>query len=233
DLKTGWLVGATPWRQQVALLIGVVGGAAVMPPILDLLYHAFGFANAMPRAGMDAGQALSAPQATLMTAIATGIFTHALNWTMLEIGVAVGIGLIVVDLLLKRGLAGGRKASLPVLAVGIGVYLPPVVSTPLVVGAILAWRIERTLRRRAARAGVPFAEYAELPQRRALLLASGLIVGESLLGVVMAAVIGFSGHDAPFALVGAGFEPIAEALSVAVFIGVCVLFRRRVVRSAA
>ncbi|MGI4855456.1 MAG: OPT family oligopeptide transporter [Janthinobacterium lividum] len=254
DLKTGWLVGATPWRQQVALLIGVVVGAAVMPPILDLLYHAFGFAGALPRAGMDASQVLSAPQATLMASIATGIFTHALNWTMLEIGVAVGIVLIVVDLLLKRaaatkrgaatgGSAGRRDAGhagedkqsvgLPVLAVGIGVYLPPVVSMPLVVGAVLAWSIERTLRRRAARAGLPYTEYAELPQRRALLLASGLIVGESLLGVVMAAVIGFSGNDAPFAIAGASFEPIAEALSVVVFLGVCFLFRRRVLRSAA
>ena len=89
-LKTGWLVGATPWRQQVALLIGCVLGAAVISPVLELLYNAYGFADAMPREGMDPGQALSAPQATLMLAIARGIFSHQLNWTMILIGMAVG-----------------------------------------------------------------------------------------------------------------------------------------------
>ena len=102
DLKTGWLVGATPWRQQVALLIGCVLGAAVISPVLELLYNAYGFADAMPREGMDPGQAPSAPQATLMLAIARGIFSHQLNWTMILIGMAVGVGLIAVDAIMQR-----------------------------------------------------------------------------------------------------------------------------------
>ncbi|KAG0777174.1 hypothetical protein G6F22_012055 [Rhizopus arrhizus] len=150
DLKTGWLVGATPWRQQVALLIGCVVGAAVISPVLELLYNAYGFADAMPRDGMDPAQALSAPQATLMLAIARGIFTHQLNWTMILIGMAVGVGLIVVDEILKRTC---RVARIPVLAVGIGIYLPPTVAAPIVAGAVLAWLLERALRRRAAAAG--------------------------------------------------------------------------------
>ena len=121
DLKTGWLVGATPWRQQVALLIGCVLGAAVISPVLELLYNAYGFADAMPREGMDPGQALSAPQATLMLAIARGIFSHQLNWTMILIGMAVGVGLIAVDAIMQRTC---RVARMPVLAVGIGIYLP-------------------------------------------------------------------------------------------------------------
>src|SRR5690606_33192786 len=119
DLKTGWLVGATPWRQQVALLIGCVVGAIVISPILELLYNAYGFADAWPHAGMDPAQALSAPQATLLLAIARGIFTHQLNWGMIVIGMAVGVGLIVVDGILKRTC---RVARMPVLAVGIGIY---------------------------------------------------------------------------------------------------------------
>ncbi|OZI51173.1 OPT family oligopeptide transporter [Bordetella genomosp. 4] len=226
DLKTGWLVGATPWRQQVALLIGCVVGAAVISPILELLYNAYGFADALPHAGMDPDQALSAPQATLMLAIARGIFTHQLNWAMILIGMAVGVGLIVVDGILKRTC---RVARMPVLAVGIGIYLPPTVSAPLVVGALLAWLIERALRRRAEQAGQPYDSYAALPNRRGTLLASGLIVGESLVGVLMAAIIGASGSEAPLALAGADFAPIANWLGLAVFASVAVLFYRRIV----
>jgi putative OPT family oligopeptide transporter len=226
DLKTGWLVGATPWRQQVALLIGCVVGAIVIAPILDLLYNAYGFAGVLPRPDMDSSQALSAPQATLMLAIAQGIFTHQLNWLMIVIGVAIGIALIVLDGILARTC---HVARLPVLAVGIGIYLPPTVSAPLVVGAFLAWLIERSLRRRAKQANQAYSEYAELPNRRGTLIASGLIVGESLVGVLMAAIIGASGVAAPLALVGEGFENIANWLGLAVFTIVAILFYRRVV----
>ena len=117
--KTGYLVGATPWRQQVALIVGCIVGALVIPPVLELLYSAYGFTGALPREGMDPGQALAAPQATLMTAIASGIFHDALNWNMILIGVALGIALILVDLLLRRT----GKACLPVLAVGLVVLV--------------------------------------------------------------------------------------------------------------
>ncbi|MVW71820.1 OPT family oligopeptide transporter [Bordetella sp. 15P40C-2] len=226
DLKTGWLVGATPWRQQVALLIGCVVGAIVISPILELLYNAYGFAGALPRPEMDPAQALSAPQATLMLAIAQGIFTHQLNWLMIVIGMAVGIGLIVLDAILKRTC---RVARMPVLAVGIGIYLPPTVSTSLVVGAVLAWLIERALRRRAERTGQSYDAFAEPHIRRGTLMASGMIVGESLIGVLMAAIIGATGNEAPLALLGADFASVAEWLGLAVFAAVAVWFYRRVV----
>ncbi|MBO9328495.1 oligopeptide transporter, OPT family [Achromobacter xylosoxidans] len=229
DLKTGWLVGATPWRQQVALLIGCVAGAAVISPVLELLYNAYGFADSMPREGMDPAQALSAPQATLMLAIARGIFTHQLNWTMIVIGMLVGLGLILVDQVLKRTC---RVARMPVLAVGIGIYLPPTVAAPIVAGAVLAWLLERALRRRAAAAGQPYEQFADAANRRGVLIASGLIVGESLVGVLMAAVIGAAGTEAPLAIAGAGFEHIASYLGLAVFVLVAVLFWRRVLRLA-
>ena len=229
DLKTGWLVGATPWRQQVALLIGCVLGAAVISPVLELLYNAYGFADAMPREGMDPGQALSAPQATLMLAIARGIFSHQLNWTMILIGMAVGVGLIAVDAIMQRTC---RVARMPVLAVGIGIYLPPTVAAPLVAGALLAWALERALRRRAAAAGQRYDDYADAANRRGVLIASGLIVGESLVGVLMAAIIGASGSEAPLALVGADFGVTASYLGLAVFAFVAVLFWRRVMRLA-
>jgi putative OPT family oligopeptide transporter len=225
DLKTGQLVGATPWRQQVALLVGCVVGALIIPPVLNLLYNAYGFTGALPRAGMDPAQALAAPQATLMTAIATGIFTRELNWTMLAIGIALGIVLIVVDWLLERR---GGMARLPVLAVGIGIYLPPVVSAALFFGAALGWLIDRALRRRAAAQGAAFEDYAEKPRQRGILVASGLIVGESLVGVLLAAVIGFTGKDTPLALVSSSFEAVGQWLGLAAFVLILSAFARRI-----
>ncbi len=225
DLKTGWLVGATPWRQQVALLIGCLVGAAVISPVLDLLYNAYGFAGALPRPDMDPDRALSAPQASLMLAIARGIFLRDLNWTMILIGMGVGVALILLDQLLKRHC---RVARMPVLAVGIGIYLPPSVSAPIVVGAVLAWVLDRLLRRRAQARGLPVAEYAAPARRRGVLLASGLIVGESLVGVLMAAVIGATQQDAPLALAGPGFARTAQWLGLAAFALVVAGFGRRV-----
>ena len=222
DLKTGYLVGATPWRQQVVLIIGCLVGAVVIPPVLDLLYNAYGFAGALPRPGMDPAQALAAPQATLMQQIASGIFSGALEWTMLGLGVLLGVGVIVADVALRRA---GRGA-LPPLAVGLGIYLPPTIGLTLAVGAALGWSLQRGLRSAKARLGQDWAAAAE---ERGLLLASGLIVGESLMGLLLAALIGFSGQDAPLALVGEGFAP-AMWLGLLYFGGLCVFFYRSVLR---
>jgi putative OPT family oligopeptide transporter len=219
DLKTGYLVGATPWRQQAALVVGCVVGAVVIPPVLDLLYHAYGFPGAMPEASMDPAQALAAPQATLMAAIARGIFGHALDWLSVSIGVAGGILLIILDAVLKRL----GRAGLPVLAVGIGLYLPPTVGVTLAIGAVLGWAIDRRLARR------PDADRA---RRRGVLVASGFIVGESLVGVAMAAIIGASGSQSPLAVVSEGFAGAASWLGLASFVAVAGLFATRVLKPA-
>lgn len=229
DLKTGWLVGATPWRQQVALLVGCVVGAAVIPPVLNLLYNAYGFTDALPRAGMDPSQALSAPQAILMTAIAKGIFTHQLDWSMLGIGAALGLALIGIDAVLAKR---GGVARVPVIAVGIGIYLPPTIGSVLVIGALLGWIAQRVLKARAKAQGKDFGPYAEAAERRGVLLASGLIVGESLVGVAMAMVVGFTGTDAPLAIVGKSFASTSEWLALVVFVGICVVIVRRVLATA-
>lgn len=221
DLKTGWLVGATPWRQQVALLIGCVVGALVIAPVLNLLYEAYGFAGAMPRPGMDPTQALSAPQATLMTTIAQGIFTQQLAWEYIYIGIGVGVILVLTDLTLKRTT---KTLCLPPLAVGMGIYLPPVIQTPLVVGAILGYFLNRHLRQTAG----PEAEAAGL--RRGTLFASGLIVGESIVGVLLAALIVVSvssgGGENPLAIAGADFADTAEMLGLLVFFVILVIFSK-------
>ena len=220
DLKTGYLVGATPWRQQMVLIIGCVVGALVIPPVLDLLYNAYGFAGSLPREGMDPSQALAAPQATLMLQIASGIFEGSLDWAMLGLGVLVGLIVIVADVSLRKS----GKGALPPLAVGLGIYLPPTIGLTLTIGALLGFFIQRAISSYGARAGHVWTAAAE---ERGLLLASGLIVGESLMGIVIAALIGFSGKDAPLALVGESFAA-AMWLGLAFFIGLCAFFYRRV-----
>src|SRR5579863_9024333 len=129
DLKTGQLVGATPWRQQVALVLGVVFGALVIPPILQLLNVTFGF-QGTPGAGP---QALAAPQAALITAIAQGVLGGTLDWNLIAIGAGIGAAVIVIDELLRKG----SRKSLPPLAVGMGIYLPMSLTVLIPVGAVI------------------------------------------------------------------------------------------------
>jgi putative OPT family oligopeptide transporter len=223
DLKTGYLVGATPASQQIALIVGCIVGAIVIPPLLDLLYQAYGFPGALPRVDMDPNLVLAAPQATLISTLATGILGHQINWTMIGIGLAIGTALIVVDLVLKGATTSLR---LPVLAVGIGIYLPPAVAATLVVGAVLGWIIKRCL------AKYPQASQAKADQR-GVLIASGFIVGESLVGVVLAGIIAAVGKQDALILVGPAFAPTASALGLITFLAACVVFARMVIRKAA
>ncbi|MFM5924068.1 MAG: OPT family oligopeptide transporter [Novosphingobium sp.] len=184
DLKTGQLVGATPWRQQIALVLGVVFGALVIPPILGLLNTTFGFQGA-PGAGPDA---LAAPQAALITAIAQGVLGGNLDWGLIGTGAAIGVGVIAIDEVQRRT----GKYSLPPLAVGMGIYLPMSLTVLIPLGAIAGHFYNRWAERQADPA---FAE------RMGVLAATGLIVGESLFGVVFAGIAAASGSPEALALV--------------------------------
>jgi len=216
DLKTGQLVDATPWRQQVALIIGVVAGAVVIPPVLDLLNQAYGFAGAP---GADAKKALAAPQAALISALAKGVIQGDLDWGLIRIGALIGGVCIVMDEALKR--ATGGKAHLAPLAVGLGIYLPLNSTLTIVVGAVAGWWFERRAERKAD---------PEATKQLGVLMASGLIVGESLLGVILAAVVVFSGNGAPLALVGESFFGTSQVLGFVAFAGVGVALYRWLLR---
>lgn len=203
DLKTGQLVDATPWRQQVALVAGVAVGALVIPPILNLLNRAYGFAGAP---GVHAGiQPLPAPQATLISALAKGVISGQIDWGLIGIGALVGALVVAVD----EALRATKRGALPPLAVGLGIYLPASTTAPVVLGAILGWAYNRWA------SAQPDADRAK---QLGVLVASGLIVGESLFGVLLAAVIVFSGKASPLGLVGDAFAPIANVAGVAVFL---------------
>lgn len=227
DLKTGLLVEATPWRQQVALIIGCFVGALVIAPVLEILYHAYGFSGALPRPDMDPSQALSAPQATLMTAISQGIFTNKLEWTYILTGVGLGAVLITIDAFLKK--VSNKVFSLPVIAVGIGIYLPPSINTPVIVGAFLAWIMARHI------AKLGNKEVSAKAERFGTLFSAGLIVGESLMGVILAFIIAASvttgGSEAPLSLNLENWDTIGEWFGLIVFIVGIVIFASRVLRA--
>ena len=172
DLKCGHVLGATPWRQQVYQLVGVVSAAFMIPVILNILDRGHGIGRPL----REGASFLPAPQAGLMKDISIGIFGAGIAWNFIFLGCLFAIVLIIIDRLLEKREAGFR---LPVLAVAIGVYLPLGLSVLIFVGGVLAYVVDRkhrgereaTLRRR---------------ESTGLLVASGLITGEALMGVLVA-----------------------------------------------
>lgn len=205
DLKTGQIVGATPWRQQAVLLLGVAVGSVVIVPLLSLLYNAYGFVGAMPRPGMDPREALAVPQASLVTQIALGIVHATLPWPMLLLGVLLGVLAVGLEVVLKR-----RGFGFPALTVGIGMYLPLSVEVTIGLGGLLGFVCERFLRWRDPEALDP-------SRRRGILIASGLLVGESFVGVGLAAIDATTGRTGSLSLAWLVGEPGAAWLGLAVF----------------
>lgn len=210
DLKTGQLVGATPWKQQVALVFGVVFGSLIIPPVLDLLNTAFGFAGAS-NAGPNA---LPAPQAALISALAKGVLGGDLNWRMIGFGALAGVTVVIIDEFLGRL----KLLRLPPLAIGIGVYLPMAVTLPVVIGSVIGRYYDKW----ADRACDP-----ELARRMGVLTATGMIVGESLFGVTFAGIVAGTGSDTPLAIAGAGFETLALIGGTILFFALAAWLYRR------
>ena len=188
DLKCGYIVGATPWRQQVMLAVGAVSSALVMAPVLNLLADAYGIGVATEAKP----NALAAPQATLMASVSKGLFGGQLPWDMIALGAVIGIAIIVLDEVLK---ARGSKFRTPVLAAAVGIYLPLELMTPIFIGGVIAYLVERHLRRK----GVDEAGL-ERANRKGLLFAAGMITGEALMGIGIAIPIVSSGSADVLAL---------------------------------
>jgi putative OPT family oligopeptide transporter len=202
DLKTGQLVDATPWKQQVGLIIGVISGAIVIPFVLELLNLSNGFAGA-PNLNAIANDPLAAPQATLISTLAKGVLGGDLNWSLLGIGALIGLALVAIDETLRKTSAG--RYSLPALGVGLAIYLPSSVTAPVVVGALVGWVYDKLVDKDAT---------GEAAKRLGVLVASGFIVGESLFNVALAGLIVGSGKGEPLALPFAPSEHIGMILSL-------------------
>ena len=203
DLKTGQLVGSTPSKQQWALVVGVVASALVIPPVLDLVNKAYGFAGA-PGAG---AHALPAPQAGLISALGQAVIqSDPEKWQLMGVGAVVGAGIIVIDWLLSKTT---RAMRLPPLAVGLGIYLPTASTLMVTVGAVVGWWFDRSAERSAK---------PEPTKQLGVLLASGLIVGESVLAVVFTALVAFTNNPFPIGVVGDGFATASEWLGGGAFV---------------
>ena len=212
DLKTGQLVDATPWKQQWALVIGVIAGAFVIPPVLDLVNHAYGFVGAP---GAEARpNPLPAPQAGLISSLAKGVITADIDWSLIRIGAMVGVGIILLDEILRRTT---KRMHVPPLAVGLGIYLPTQSTLMIVVGAVVGWLFDQ----RADRTPKPDAT-----KQLGVLLASGLIVGEGIIGVVISALVVFSGKDFPLSLVGPSYETAGVIIGGVAFVVIAFLLYR-------
>ncbi|MEM7276546.1 MAG: oligopeptide transporter, OPT family, partial [Pseudomonadota bacterium] len=178
DLKAGYILGATPWKQQVMQGVGVASAAIVIAPVLALLLEAYGIGPA----SVAKPDSLAAPQAALMASVSAGVFGGGLPWNWVWAGVLIGAAIIFLDTRLEKANASFRA---PVLAVAVGIYLPLELSVPIFIGGIvahLAGKIQK------ARGGD-----TERSMRGGMLFAAGLITGEALLGIFMAIPIATSG----------------------------------------
>jgi len=210
DLKTGQLVDATPWKQQVGLLIGVIAGSCVVPPVLELLNHANGFQGA-PNLDAISDQPLAAPQALLISTLAKGVVGGTLQWDLLGYGALVGLALVLINYALKKSSDG--KYSLPPLGVGLAIYLPSAVITPVVVGAVTGYLFDRASDRYAG---------GDVAKRLGVLVMSGFIVGESLFNVALAGLIVITGKGEPLAIANALSE--TQTMLIALVIGVALVW---------
>jgi putative OPT family oligopeptide transporter len=219
DLKAGQIVGATPVKQQIMQMVGVVAGAVVIAPVLQLLFSAYGLGSVFPRAGMDPTEALQAPQATLMASVANGVFSRNLPWTMIWIGTAIAVVIIGVDKVLEARRSGFRA---PVLAVAVGIYLPLELSVPIFAGGLIAWGVKRSLAARRHQLGGSYQAAVRTSGRRGLLFSSGLITGEALIGILLAIPFAVAESTDVLSIAPEGFEPVARMLGVVAFLIFCV-----------
>ena len=210
DLKTAHLIGATPWRQQIALIIGVLAGSIMVPITLNLLANTYGFVG---QPGADPATALQAPQASALYTITQGVLAQNLDWSKLMIGVLIGIFILLVDQIFFKP----RKKSFSAFAVGLGVYLPVFITLMIFIGTLLAFFVGRFLKHSNVSTAIK-----ENIEKRGTLLAAGLIVGDAVMGVIFAGLIGVTHKDNPLALMNDQFQGTANILGLIVFAFICI-----------
>lgn len=208
DLKAGQMVGATPWKQQLMLGVGVLASALVIPYILQTTFEAYGIGDVLPRSGMNPENALPAPQATLMATIAKGFFVGELPWDMILGGVLLGIVAIIVDWVLK---AAKTSFSFPVLAFALGIYLPLGYVTAFFVGGVI---------RSLANIGQK-AQDSSADTHHGMLCASGIIAGEAILGALLTIPFAYYQSTEIFAIKIEWLRPYENVIGVILYLGLC------------
>jgi putative OPT family oligopeptide transporter len=214
DLKAGHILGATPYKQQIMQMVGVVAAALAIPFILNLLHTAYGIGSAE----------LPAPQASLMESVARGVFRNDLPWTMVYIGMAIAVLIILADQYQEKR---GSEWRIPVLAVAVGLYLPFELDSAIMVGGLISWAVSRYQSKQRSRAGESYQKAKTSSDRTGLLLASGLITGEALIGILLAIpIVIFDGNNIFKVLENPGPSIIGLGVVAAVCYGVYKLSTR-------
>lgn len=226
DLKAGQIVGATPWKQQVMLIIGVIVSALLVPLILSLLFNAYGIGGVFPRPGMDPAHMLAAPQAGMMAALAQGAFSHNLPWNMLSIGMIIAVIGIITDRILQA-----RGRGLSVIAIGFGIYLPLDATMPFVIGGFASYLINLALNKHYANNSEEDKIAVREGQQKGLTLACGIVAGAALMGVILAIPFAIAQSTDVLKIVSDSFTPIANILSILVTVGLMYWIYRVVCRS--
>lgn len=211
DLKAGQMIGATPWKQQLILMLGVVVSAFILAPILELLFQAYGMGGVFPHEGMPTSQMLPAPQAGLIGAVAQGVITQHLPWNTIGIGFVIAVLLIGVDEYLKP-----KGKRLPVLAVGLGIYLPMEVLMPVVLGSVVSYLVSR---KRDRKYGLKMI--AKSHGHDSVLLACGVVAGAALMGVILAVPFVLMGGSDALRVMPASLDPLAGVLGVLAMLALC------------
>ncbi len=203
DLKVGQLVGATPWKQQLMLLFGVLISALVIPWVMHLLYQVYGIAGMMPREGMNQDASLPAPTAALLAAVTQAVFSHQVPWMMMLFG-----GFIITSMIIAQNIVPRVRwmAKLSTMGVAMGMYLPISASFPVFAGGMMAWTFKRKAQQQSL--------------QRSTLMACGLVAGSALMDVVLAVPFSIQGSPNALRWVGSDWTPYGVLLGFVSLYGI-------------
>jgi putative OPT family oligopeptide transporter len=202
DLKTGYLIGSTPWKQQLVLLIGVIVSVVTTPFVLQTMFEAYGIGDMLPRPDMDPTKTLSAPQATLISSVTKGLLIGQLPWPMVNFGIFIGVIIIIIDLILSKTFVSLR---LPIMTFAAGFYLPMGISVAFFFGGLLRYLTSKD-------------KNSKDTQENGVMIASGFIAGEAIMGALLS--IPFALYkDTNILAIPTGFSSyIQDAIGIIVFV---------------
>ena len=202
DLKTGYLIGSTPWKQQLVLLIGVIVSVVTTPFVLQTMFEAYGIGDMLPRPDMDPTKTLSAPQATLISSVTKGLLIGQLPWPMVNFGIFIGVIIIIIDLILSKSFVSLR---LPIMTFAAGFYLPMGISVAFFFGGLLRYLTSKD-------------KNSKDTQENGVMIASGFIAGEAIMGALLS--IPFALYkDTNILAISTGFTSyIQDAIGIIVFV---------------
>lgn len=222
DLKVGQLVGATPWKQQLMLLWGVLISALIIPLVMQLLFEVHGIAGVMPHEGMDVTQSLPAPPAALLAAMTEAVFHQSMPWTLLMLGAGVIVSILLLSNLARFSTKKEFQFKISIMGFAIGMYLPLSTSFPLLIGSLIAKSLEsdRTSLKKQNQSRVEEDQKHHIAQqKRGILIACGLISGAAVVDVLLAVPFSILRSSDALSLVKMSWHPYSVCFGFLAILG--------------